>query len=223
MHRRLIPTLVLGLAGVALLATLGTWQVQRLAWKTDTIARIEARIGEAPVPVPPAPSEAADEFLPVVVTGALGGQAIRVLASFPGQGPGARVIAPIHAGDRAFMVDLGFVPETAPAPDLMVERVEVTGNLHWPDESDSWTPPPDAASGLWFARDVPAMARALGTEPVLIVARSVTPPLGTSPVPVGTEGIPNNHLGYAVTWFALALAWAAMSATLALRLYRRKD
>ena len=54
------------------------------------------------------------------------------------------------------------------------------------------------------------MAAALGTEPVLVVAASETGP-GVTPLPVDTSGIPNNHLGYAVQWFGLALVWLAMS------------
>ena len=50
----------------------------------------------------------------------------------------------------------------------------VRGNLLWPQDSDSYTPPPDPGTGLWFARDVPAMAAKLGTEPTLIVAREPT-------------------------------------------------
>jgi surfeit locus 1 family protein len=40
----------------------------------------------------------------------------------------------------------------------------VTGNLHWPDEVDSFTPA-RSWPAIWFARDVPAMAAALGSEP----------------------------------------------------------
>ena len=87
----------------------------------------------------------------------------------------------------------------------------VTGNLQWPRETDSYTPAPDIRGNTWFARDVPAMAAELGTQPILIVARSQTDPAVT-PMPVDTVGIPNDHLNYAITWFSLALIWAAMTA-----------
>jgi hypothetical protein len=35
---------------------------------------------------------------------------------------------------------------------------------------------------------------------------------------VNTSGIPNDHLGYAVTWFGLALVWFVMTATLLWRM-----
>jgi surfeit locus 1 family protein len=120
------------------------------------------------------------------------------------------------------LVDLGFVPEGAKDVPRMAERVRVEGNLMWPQEADGWTPAPDAARGIWFARDVAAMAEALGTEPVLVVARAVEgAALGTIPVPVDASGVPNDHYEYAITWFGLALVWAAMSALLIRRTLRR--
>ena len=93
----------------------------------------------------------------------------------------------------------------------------MTGNLHWPQDADANTPPPDDAKKLWFARDVPAMAGALDTEPLLIVARTATGD-GIEPMPLDTSSIPNDHAGYAFTWFALALIWAVMTGALLWRL-----
>ncbi len=224
--RRLIFPLLLGLAGCALLLALGIWQVQRLHWKESVLARIEAQIAAAPIEVPAAPTEAADEYRPVTVTGALGGREVRVFAPVEGLGVGYRVLSVLAAGDRLLLVDLGFVPQSgddgAPA-GRMAERVTITGNLLWPDEVTGSTPPPDS-SGLWYARDVPGIAAELGTEPFLIVARTIDgADLGTVPVPVTTTGIPNNHREYAITWFLLAVVWAAMTGYLIWRVIRRKD
>ena len=65
------------------------------------------------------------------------------------------------------------------------------------------------------------MAAALGTEPVLVVAREISGfATDTTPLPIDTSGIPNDHLQYAITWFALALIWAGMTVTLVLRISR---
>jgi len=96
----------------------------------------------------------------------------------------------------------------------------VVGALYWPDETDSFTPAPDRAANIWFARDLGAMAEALGTEPLLVVAESH--PLGDWPKPLRLGvNLPNDHLGYAITWFSLALIWAVMGTMLALRERRR--
>jgi len=87
---------------------------------------------------------------------------------------------------------------------------------------DGFTPEPDARTGLWFARDVPAMAAHLDAEPVLVIARDPTAP-GIDPIPVDTSGIPNDHFGYAVQWFGLAAVWLGMTAYLLWRIRRRTD
>lgn len=210
--------LVMGVVGCAVLLWLGFWQVDRLGQKETLLAQIEARIGAEPVAVPKDLEAERDRFLPVAVKGYLDGRALFVLApGETGQGPGFRVIAPLAMVGRTVMVDLGFVPE-AERGRVFEGQAAVVGNLHWPREVDGWTPAPD--DGTWFARDVVPMAEALGTEPVLVVARSVTPDLGTTPRPVSTAGIPNDHFGYAVTWFGLALVWAVMSIVLILRTLR---
>lgn len=219
--RRIVFPVVLGIAGCAVLVALGTWQLRRLEWKEAILAEIEAKIAAVPVALPQAPDPGRDGYLPVTVTGALGGEELHVLTSQKEAGPGYRVISVLTAGERRVMVDLGFVPEAAKDAGRMAEAVTVTGNLHWPDETDGWTPAPDAARGIWFARDVPAMAAALGTEQVLVVAREVTgADLGVTPWPIDTAAIPNDHRQYAITWFSLAAVWAAMAGLLAWRAVR---
>jgi surfeit locus 1 family protein len=117
-------------------------------------------------------------------------------------------------------VDRGFLPEPARGLPREATDATITGNLHWPDEVDGFTPAPDAASGLWFARNVPAMAVALGTEPTMIVASEPTRD-GIEPLPVDSSAIPNNHLIYALTWFSLALVWLGMTGLLLWRIRRR--
>lgn len=221
MIRRLIFPVLLGFGGVAILLALGVWQLQRLSWKEAVLADIDARIVAAPVALPDAPDPVSDRYLPVTVTGALGGQEAHVLVSVKDLGPGYRIITALTTGDRRVLVDLGYVRETEKDASRMAASLTVTGNLHWPDEVDGWTPAPDPAN-IWFARDVPALAAALGTEPVMIIARDLSgADLNVTPLPVDTAGIPNDHLNYAITWFLLALVWAVMSGFLAVRLARK--
>ncbi|XDA97439.1 SURF1 family protein [Sulfitobacter sp. LCG007] len=212
--RRLAFLLIFGLGGAAVLVCLGLWQMQRLAWKEGILADIEARISAPPVALPGRPDPERDRYLPVAVTGRFGSPDLHVLVSIKQVGAGYRLIAPFVMEDgRRVMIDRGFIPTDVNEAAPPSASVTVTGNLHWPRESDSFTPEPDSAQNLWFARDVPAMADALGTEPILVVARDVTPPdPGPTPLPVDTAGIPNDHLQYALTWFSLAAIWLAMSA-----------
>jgi len=222
MKRGVVAAIAFGLVGTAVLIGLGVWQLQRLAWKEGLIAALEARLAAEPVAVPGSPDPARDAFLQVRAAGEVGGRELHVLTSQQPWGPGFRVIAPMTLDDgRRILVDLGYVPEAEKAAARPPARGKVVGALYWPDEVDGFTPPPDLAANIWFARDLPAMARALSTEPLLIVAESH--PLGASPLPLRLGvNLPNDHLQYALTWFSLALIWAVMSAMLVRREARRR-
>lgn len=223
--RRYLVPLILGISGTVVLASFGFWQVQRLAWKEGILAEIEARISGPVVDLPDLPELARDRFLPVEITGDFDGTDVPVFLSHSG-GPIYRLIAAFQTDDgRRIMVDRGGISAAQPLEDgrrtAAMTSVTVTGNLHWPDEVDNWTPERDA-NGVFFGRDIAAMADELATEPVLIIAREVsenTPP--ATPLPVATTGIPNNHLGYAVQWFGLAIVWAGMTLVLLWRIRKR--
>jgi surfeit locus 1 family protein len=209
---RFLFPLIFGLLGTVVLVGLGVWQMQRLDWKEAILADIDARITAAPVALPEQPDPQADRYLPVTVTGVLQDPAIRVLVSQKQVGAGYRIIRPMQVGERLIMVDLGFLPIQSPTPAVPSNPVTVQGNLHWPDEVDRYTPAPDLDADIWFARDLSLMADHLGTAPVLVVARSTSlPDSALAPLPVDTSGIPNDHLGYAVTWFGLAIVWVMMT------------
>ena len=222
MRARFILTLVLALIVLAVLVSLGTWQMRRLEWKRGVLADIEARIAAAPADLPASPEPARDRYLPVRLSGTLTGEGVRVLASTRDRGAGYRIIEVLETGaGRRLMVDLGFLPVAAATPEL-TGPLTVTGNLHWPDELDRWTPPPEPERGLFFARDVPTLAAHLGTEPLLIVARRTEPALAAiRPLPVSTEAIPNRHLEYVITWFSFAAIWSVMTGVVLWRIWRR--
>ncbi|WP_299892093.1 SURF1 family protein [uncultured Ruegeria sp.] len=208
--RRILFLLIFGIAGLAILLSLGAWQVQRLHWKEGLLADIDTRIAGDPVRLPDLIDPETHRYLPVVVAGEMLRGEIHVLVSVKQVGPGYRIIAPFKSGERTLLIDRGFVSTTAKSTLRQIGEMEIIGNLHWPDEIDGYTPAPDMDENIWFARDVPALASELGTEPVLLIARSQTDP-DITPLPVLTAGIPNDHLQYAVTWFGLALVWAAMT------------
>ncbi|MGR3436438.1 MAG: SURF1 family protein [Shimia sp.] len=217
-------TVFIGVIGTGVLLWLGAWQLDRLAWKEGVLTEIEGRIGAAPVPVPAAPDPEADRYRPVTATGMLGDRELHVLVSTKTRGAGYRVIRALETETGRAMVDLGYIPTRAKDAPRPAQALTVTGNLHWPDEIDRFTPEDDVDGNIWFARDVAKMAAALGTAPILIVARDLSPPVqGVTPLPVTSDGIPNNHLGYAVQWFGLAAVWVAMTGLFLWRGRRRRE
>ena len=222
MKRRMIGPVIFGAAGVAVLLWLGAWQLQRLAWKQAMLDQVAVRMEAAPVRIPADANAARDNYLHILTSGRLVGEELHVLTGRKLAGPGFLVISKFEADGRVVLVDLGFVPETRKDEARQAGDVEITGNLLWPDEVDAWfTPAPDLAGNIWFARDLPAMAAHLSADPVLLVASAIRPMPGNMPDPIQVAAnIPNNHLQYAITWFSLAIVWIGMTGYLLWRIRR---
>lgn len=216
--RPLLGPTLWALPTFALLVGLGAWQVERLQWKRALIEAVDARIHAEPMPLAKAlrlpPDEA--EWRKVAVRGRFPhGKEVYLFAPGPGGQPGVQVIAPlVQPGGATVLVDRGFVPDSLrdPAkrpPGEPEGEVSVTGVLRFSQPPGLFTPQPNLRTRLWFSKDVPAMAAALGVRPeapVLIEADATPNPGG---YPVGGQTVvvfANNHLQYAVTWFGLALA-----------------
>lgn len=232
-RRDLLWPSLFALIGLAILVSLGAWQVQRLSWKEALIARVEAGTRAAPIPAP-APDAWAGldfesmEYRPVTASGRFrhGDEAHvhAVLGSPRGRfgGVGYWVLTPfVTEAGWTVIVNRGFVPDRAKDPQTRVGGqvegpVTLTGLLRRPDERSFATPEDDIARNVWFARDPAAIGRARGLDagglaPYFIdAAFDLSLPDG---LPQGGETIlafPNNHLQYAVTWFGLAAALAGV-------------
>lgn len=221
MNVRLISALLLGLAGVGFLCGLGIWQVQRMYEKRGQLEEMTAGISVPAVPVPLDLDPDKDRYRPVTAEGRFTGETLYVLSGKPMIGAGVQVVSVLEMpGGRRLLVDRGFLPDDDKHKELTVREVKITGNLMWPRDSNQYTPPPDPKTGLWFGRDAVAMAALLKTEPTFIVAREPTGD-AIEAMPVDTSSIPNDHWGYAITWFLLAAVWAVMTLALVWRIRRQ--
>jgi len=211
MYRRMMFPIFLGLVGAVILAGLGNWQLQRMAWKNAILADISARMQATPSAIPANPDPDVDNYRRVQIRGILDGPELHVLITRNPDGPGFRVIQKLNTETHGdIMIDLGTVPEAAKNTSREGGEVLIEGNLIWPDETDGYTPDADQVKNIWFARDVALMAEALETAPIMVVASATDPQLEPRPWQVGIN-IPNDHLQYAITWFSLMVVWLVMT------------
>jgi surfeit locus 1 family protein len=213
-------TLAFVLAGFAILIALGTWQVERLAWKRDLIATMESRLAMAPLPLGDLlKHQPIEDFRPVRATGTFLHDREMYLAARSYQGRlGYHVVTPLapEGGGTAVLVDRGWVPVDRQAPDSRAAgqvpgTITVEGIARRPPKPGLFTPDNRPDQNLWYWVDLPAMAAHAGlttVAPLLIEAGPAANPGG---LPIGGQthiNLPNNHLQYAITWYALALALA---------------
>ena len=165
-----------------------------------------------PQHLPSAVKETEHKYLPVELSGKIKGSFVKVMASQKFIGAGYRVITPFELQKgNVILVDLGFIRHEFASKINLSGDLNIIGNLHWPKEVDFFTPDPDKKNNIWFARDVNELSKELGTEPILVVAKSFSPLIvHLDPLPINTKNIPNNHKQYAITWFALAFIWLGM-------------
>lgn len=238
---RLVAMTIAVLVALAVLLSLGTWQVRRLAWKEDLIARVEARVGAEPLPLPAAaawPSLTPDaiEYQPVTLSGQFDHtREVHVFISLsepkggPLKGQGYFVLTPLRLASGAHVfVNRGFVPldrkDPASRPETLVTGDQTVTGLMRPAEAETvLSPAPNLAKNVWFVRDPAAMAAAVGLDPATVAPFTVDQRAGAA-LPQGGETVvrfTNNHLGYAITWYGLAAALVAVWAAVVLKRRRR--
>ena len=227
MLRRMIAPVLFGVVGTAILVSLGLWQLDRADQKAALIAELEARIFDAPVALPAQLSAEEHRYLPVEVEGRFLPAHVFVLAAQKASGPGFHLVQAFETAEgRRILVERGYLPEAA--RDGLTFGLDadtrLAGNLHWPRDINQHTPDYDAGRNLLFGRDVSEMAALLDTEEVHLVLRAAAPadPVIT-PVPVYDVTIPDPHLGYAVQWFLMAVAWLGMTVFFLWRIRAQRD
>ena len=209
--------LALCLLGTLLFSALGIWQLERRAWKLDLIAKVDARVDAAPVPLPPASAwptfdARAEEYRRVRVRGTFLHERETLVDALTERGPGAWVITPLRTADGTILINRGFVPLDRRAPASRAEgqlggEVTVTGLLRPTEPNGRFLRPNKPSDERWYSRDVAAIAEARGlgrVAPFFIDADATANPGG---LPIGGMTVVqfrNTHLIYALTWFGLA-------------------
>ncbi len=234
--------LVPAVLAFAVLIGLGTWQIQRKAWKEALIASLTERLAVPPVtPPPPATwpnlDQTSEEYRRVAF-GATFDNAKESLvygaaSSFRPDvsGPGYWVFTPARLADGSLLiVNRGFIPEGRQDPKSraagqMSGITAIVGVMRWPDGPHWFTPNDDQAHNLWFSRDPRSIAAAKGlgsVAPFYVEQETPVPPGGLpKPGKIVVE-LPNNHLQYAVTWFGLAAVLVVVFVTWAFSSGRRE-
>lgn len=222
------PTIA-ALAVMAILLGLGFWQLDRLGQKRDLILKIAERAISEPVPAPgfSEPGDIDFEFRRATATGTFRHDLeIPVYAIGPGGAPGYRIYTPLERNSGGvILVNRGWVPTALKGRALRAEGlppgvVTVVGILRHPGAKARFTPENQPQTNAWFWLDLDLAADARGLENLtyyFIEAAadpdSPGPPRGATNVVY----IANNHLGYMLTWFSLALALAVIFAIFHLR------
>ena len=216
-----IALAVFAFLAFSLFVALGTWQVKRLFWKLDLIARVDSRVHAAPVDIPERShwtevSAVSDEYRHVHVSGIYLYKLTAKVQASTVLGTGYWLLTPLREDDgNVVLINRGFVPSAqrmAAGEPVDSPRLTVNGLLRISEPKGAMLRTNDPSGNRWYSRDVDAIAKARGLSsvaPFFIDAEAYPDKNAAGPdQPVGGLTVitfPNNHLVYAITWFALAL------------------
>jgi surfeit locus 1 family protein len=218
--------IVFMLALTGLFVVLGIWQVNRLAWKEGLIAEVTARLDQPAYDLPP-PDQwpsldlTTFDFHPVKVSGQyLADKTVLVFTSLGDDakgkysGPGYWVMTPFTADDGGIVfINRGFVPQTQASAfssgnTVPKGHLSIIGIAVEAEAAGAFTPGPDIARHVEWVRDPVRLATMAGLS-APVIGLTIDAPAGTTgALPQGGEttiAFPNNHLGYAFTWFGFAI------------------
>ncbi|KAI1959528.1 surf-like protein [Ophidiomyces ophidiicola] len=158
---------------------LGTWQVQRLDWKTKLITTFEDRLIKPPLPLPPVvdPDAVTDfEYRRVYAKGHLRHDQEMLIGPRMNDGKdGYLVVTPLERGngESTILVNRGWIPkslksqsdrpEGVPAGEVVVE-----GLLRSPWKKNMFTPDNKPEEGKFYFPDVEQMAELTGSQPIWV-------------------------------------------------------
>ena len=208
-----ILTLVV-VPALALLIALGVWQVQRLAWKERLVATAEAAAALPPASLQTVLALHDPQFRKVIVTcPGLETAPFVELQTIHDGAAGVRLVSACAPRDfpAVFLIDRGFVSEEISArPPVSPSTLPTTvlAEVREAPAPNALALPP--SDGRFFARDTAAMAKALNVanvDPNTLYALTSSNPGWAALTPSSPPAAySNNHLGYALTWFGLAIA-----------------
>ena len=204
-----------------LLMVLGTWQMQRKAWKEQLLGEIASRTAAAPIDIGAGIFDRnAGQVLAwtkVRLKGRFRHDKERYWFADGRLGSGFHVFTPLEVDpNRIVWIDRGYIPASLKDPGLRAGGqspgdVEITGIVHIPGEHNAFTPANDVARNVWFWRDLPALQASAFTAEVIaapVMVDDARPPNPGDWPEGGLEHLPKPHnrqLEYAVTWYGLGL------------------
>lgn len=234
---KLIVSAIVLVAVFSTLIVLGTWQMNRLEWKENLLANIQARSSSVPIPIDDVIKAYASgqdfEYQQVKVFGTFDHSKERHFFATHNGFSGYYVYTPLSFDGGIVFINRGFVPfdykDQATRQQGQVEgQVEIIGlaRAMLDQKPSSIVPDNEPDANKFFWKDLSVMAQSSGLifeDPNLMkffIDANDAPNQGGFPQGgVTIIDLPNSHLQYAFTWYGLA---GTLLCIVAIFLFRRK-
>ena len=203
---------ILTLCGVGVLCTLGTWQLQRLEWKAGILRQLDQAYASTEAKDLDIKALGEQNYLYGRIRGKfMADKALLLGYRMQDEKPGADLIVPLETKQGTVLVDMGFASgklENQPIHHLNGKQVWFDGLARKPSWN-SFTPENIPAKNVWYKADIPQIAAEKDLKnpaPIMLYAERASHKFDAT-FPNNERFAPsNNHLQYALFWYALAAA-----------------
>ena len=194
---------------VTIFCALGTWQLYRLQWKQELISEISLGLKSSPTTYS---TSIKRNYQRVVLKGKFNFDDQIYLYSLNDSGkPGYDVITPFKTNDSEYvLVNRGWIDKDLkgnPNINLKLDReLKIVGLLREIYKPNIFKPDNDLKNNIWFSINLEDLKEATGEQfnkfVIFLEDNQVKTPL---PKKISID-VPNNHLKYAITWYAISIS-----------------
>ena len=199
------------------LVYLGSWQLHRLEWKTELLNSIKDGQTEGYIEYPYDIKNNDFSYKKSSLSGKIDQSKELHFFNINSYGQsGYNIIVPLLTDGRTVYVDLGWTNFTdINSKEFMFRsltgELDFKGILIYSKERRLFSPQPDTIKNSWYLMNIEEMDQFTKLNSEKYIFRVVEQEYYLDLLNEFTAiNIPNNHLQYAITWFALAISIAAM-------------
>ena len=209
--KKLFTSLFYSSIAIIILLSLGTWQLERLRWKTDILTSMKTSLSLPPLQI-------SDEIIKnisnysyrqIQLTGSfLYDKNITIYSKVLNKKVGKHLVVPFKTLHGTILVNRGFIPkEYIILNNNKSEIIKINGIVKFQQDINYFTPKNDIYENEWYYININEVSEYISVP--LLNFYIVEENNIEEEYPVGSQyniNIPNDHLQYAITWFSLALA-----------------
>ncbi len=210
-NKKLFLSLIYSSIAIIILVSLGTWQLERLRWKTNILSSMKLSLSMPPIKISSEIIENINKYSyrRIALTGNyLNDNYLTIYSKVLNKKVGKHLVVPFKTQYGTILVNRGFIPKDF---NIINENksglVKINGIVKFQQKINYFTPKNNIYKNEWYYININDVSDYL-SAPLLnfyIVEENNI----EEKYPVGSQyniNIPNDHLQYAITWFSLALA-----------------
>jgi len=210
-NKKLFSSLIYSSIAIIILVSLGTWQLERLRWKTDILTSMKTSLSLPPLEISNDIIKNINNYSyrQIQLTGSyLYTNHFTIYSKVLNKKVGKHLVIPFKTQYGTILVNRGFIPKDYKIPGSSeTEIIKINGIVKFQQSINYFTPQNNIFKNEWYYINIDEVSEYISVP--LLNFYIVEENNIDEEYPVGSQyniNIPNDHLQYAITWFSLALA-----------------